>query len=142
MVEIVVYDQEFHETNPDGGREIASVTVREFLQRYGTEAHREVFGDSFWLDVIERRMTELATGVVPWKIVVTDVRFDNEAALIRKHGGIVVEVYRPQVVDAGDTHASEQTPEADLMLWNGEDIETLRQRIAQMESEQWKGSVL
>ena len=26
------------------------MTFREFLQRYGTEAHRDVFGKDFWLE--------------------------------------------------------------------------------------------
>jgi Deoxynucleotide monophosphate kinase len=111
----------------------SSMTVREFLQRYGTEAHREVFGDSFWLDVIEKqlaasRSSRLHSAGWP-NIVVTDVRFDNEAALIRKYGGIVVEVYRPQVVDAGDTHASEQIPRADATVWNDDTRAVLHSRL-------------
>lgn len=99
----------------------AQLTVRQFLQRYGTEAHRDVFGDSFWIDVMRRKiaahMVTTETGAID-KIVVTDVRFENEAKLIRKLGGHVIEVYRPQVVDAGDGHASEQTPIADAIVWN------------------------
>src|SRR3954469_23707179 len=26
------------------------LTVREFLQRYGTESHRDIFGSMFWVD--------------------------------------------------------------------------------------------
>jgi len=116
------------------------ISARQFLHRSATEAHREIFGDPFWLDVIERefdRQIRLAGGRRKAKLVVTDVRFDNEADLVREYDGIIVEVYRPQVVDAGDTHASEQLPEADMMLWNGEDIEALRERIAARERIGW-----
>jgi len=63
---------------------------RTFLQRYGTEAHRDVFGQDFWLD-----HTLPVQGFYPGRaIVVTDVRFTNEAARIRELGGIVVRVSR------------------------------------------------
>jgi len=63
---------------------------RTFLQRYGTEAHRDVFGQDFWLD-----HTLPVQGFYPGRaIVVTDVRFTNEAARIRELGGIVVKVSR------------------------------------------------
>jgi hypothetical protein len=129
-----------------------SITVREFLQRYGTEAHRDIFGESFWLDVIDKEIKRALHSGPPavdhedrierTNIVVTDVRFDNEADLIRSNGGTVIEVYRPQVVDDADSHASEDLPRADLMLFNGDDIETLRQRIAQCVREGWETTLL
>lgn len=126
------------------GRIRTALSVRQFLQRYGTEAHREVFGDNFWTNVVDRAIEEERKRKTTrlTKVVVTDVRFDNEASIIRRHGGIVVEVYRPQVEDDRDGHASEQTPEADMMLWNGEDIEALRQRIAQYERDGWDQAIV
>ena len=67
-----------------------ALSFREFLQRYGTESHRDVFGQDFWLD-----HTLPVQGFYPGRaIVVTDVRFTNEAARIRELGGIVVRVSR------------------------------------------------
>lgn len=138
-IEIVSYDGEFHESNPDGRIEIVSMSVRQFLQRYGTEAHRDIegFGEDVWVEIARARIEDRLP-----RVVVTDVRFDNEAALIREFGGLIVEVYRPQVVDDGDAHVSEDMPRADLMLYNGDDIETLRQRIAQSERNGWIESLL
>jgi hypothetical protein len=115
----------------------ARMTVREFLQRYGTEAHREVFGGTFWTDVVEDKFRQNHTTQgrsEPGKlerIVVTDVRFEEEAALVRKYGGMIVRVVRPSV-EVGDTHASETVQEsiiADFELWNGGTLDDLRSTI-------------
>lgn len=67
----------------EGGFLYHQLSVREYLQRYGTEAHREVFGPDFWVEQVdlahEGRM-----------VFVTDVRFPNEAEAIRAAGGHVV----------------------------------------------------
>jgi hypothetical protein len=69
---------------------IKGLTFREFLQRYGTEAHRDVFGKDFWLDY-----TLPVQGFYPGRaIVVSDLRFSNEAARVRELGGLVVRVRR------------------------------------------------
>lgn len=79
----------------------AELTIREYLQRYGTEAHRDVFGPNFWTSQVD---LEHAGKVV----VVTDVRFKNEADAVHAAGGYVVRVLGPDDVEgAGDGHASE-----------------------------------
>lgn len=68
---------------------IREFTVREHLQRYGTESHRDVFGQNFW---VEQGSKELN----PWGeyefVYVTDARFYNEAEALRQHGGVIVRV--------------------------------------------------
>lgn len=74
------------------GRDLGrSFSMREILQRYGTEAHREVFGEDFW---VAAAMADLARrDPDPEKIYVfTDVRFDNEAKAIVNAGGRVYRV--------------------------------------------------
>jgi hypothetical protein len=87
------------------------VTGREFLQHYGTEAHREVFADDFWIEAVIPNPNALAFGredLVDGDIlVITDVRFPNEAEAIRDAGGEVWKIYRPEAENTGDTHASE-----------------------------------
>lgn len=108
-----------------------AITVREYLQQYGTEAHREIpeFGDRVWTEMGRASIVRAADGkgfLPPNGVVVTDVRFDNEAEVVRSLGGIVVKVYDPRKDDDGkDTHASEQLPEADWTLWNGGTFEQL-----------------
>lgn len=78
------------------------MTFRTLLQRYGTEAHRDIFGTNFWVD-----QTLPVDGFYPGRaICVTDVRFSNEASRVRELGGVVVRVFRGEE-DLSDLHASE-----------------------------------
>lgn len=81
-----------------------SVTAREFLQRYGTESHRDIFGQGFWVEHALR-------GINPSleKYVIPDTRFENEIDAIHNLGGIVVRIVRDEV-ESNDTHASEVPP--------------------------------
>jgi hypothetical protein len=83
------------------GRPVSEQTVRQYLQRYGTEAHRDVFGANFWVDAVDLSHDRKI-------VVVTDVRFENEAQAVADAGGVVVRVVGPpDVEEAGDGHASE-----------------------------------
>lgn len=85
----------------DGVRKSSSLTFREYLQRFGTEAHRDIFGSDFWVDNVE---LDHAGRIV----MVTDVRFENEARAVQAAGGRVFRVKGPDEIEhAGDGHASE-----------------------------------
>jgi hypothetical protein len=82
-----------------------NISWRSFLQRYGTEAHRDVpeMGDDFWVD-----LTLPVPGFyVGRDIVISDLRFKSEAKRIRQLEGLIVEVSRPHLVNQ-DQHRSEQ----------------------------------
>lgn len=84
--------------------EMMTLNFRQIIQRYGTEAHRDIFGSDFWvrqtLDPIEDGPDKL--------IIITDCRFPNEAMAVKERGGLVVRVLRHQTDDHGDEHSSEQ----------------------------------
>lgn len=79
---------------------ISELTFREFLQRYGTEAHREIFGEDFWVDQCLPLQSYSGR-----KIVIPDVRFENEASRVIAIGGSIVRIDRGIVND--DLHPSE-----------------------------------
>lgn len=87
------------------------MTIREVLQRMGTEVGRNTFGQSFWVDQA-MKPAELARegGYVP---VFTDCRFPNEAEAIVERGGEVWRIIGADE-DTGD-HASEQPLPGDLI---------------------------
>lgn len=94
----------------DGGREAPegsiSMSMRKFMQRYGTEAHRDVFGEDFWLDVWKRDWSNNCPAGVSW--VNTSVRFENEArAIIEDLGGEVWWIEGPRDAGADGRHESE-----------------------------------
>ena len=102
-----------------------SITGRQALQRYGTEGHRDVFGEDFWVDALlpvdsytEGTVGPQTVGMEPtgkttmrWPMnfrgemdfsvdppeicVVTDARFVNEAMRIRTLKGNIWKVVRP-----------------------------------------------
>lgn len=79
------------------------LNIRSYLQRYGTEAHREVFGDNFWVD----QALPLDLDHSDRLLVVTDMRFPNEAQRVLDLGGHTVRVVR-DVQTAHSLHPSEQ----------------------------------
>lgn len=89
---------------------VTQITVREFLQRYGTESHRDVFGDNFWVDFL------LSKADPDKDYVITDARFENELKAIQDLGGTTIRVER-HTESSTDTHASEAYPSMELLDW-------------------------
>lgn len=83
------------------------LTLRDVLQRFGTEAMRGTFGDDFW---IKRWHAEYRECIKVSNVIVTDLRFPNEAEMIRSMGGTIVHIQREDGGLAGSAaqHASEQ----------------------------------
>lgn len=76
-------------------------SVRELLQRLGTECGRELHGEDVWVDRTFNKIKEDCNFMfeksflkVKTDIVIADVRFDNEARTIKWYGGHVIEVDR------------------------------------------------
>ena len=106
--------------------------VRRFLQELGTGV-RDYVGDDVWIDALERRW--LDGGDVD--VVITDVRFQNEANWIRRNNGYLIRVVRRENGKAFDNgvdadHPSEkQVPflPADLIVTNDADIIDLNLKV-------------
>jgi hypothetical protein len=67
------------------------MTVRDFLQKLGTEGVREAVHPDAWVNALFTDYYHHA------KWVITDVRFPNEAQAIKDRGGVVIRVNRPGV---------------------------------------------
>lgn len=86
-----------------------SITVRRYLQLFGTEGHRDVFGSDFWV----KQVAPNHEGRI---VCITDVRFPNEADHVHSLGGHVVQVFGPPSVEAPtDGHSSESPFDPDLV---------------------------
>lgn len=78
--------------------------VRRLLQVLGTELGRELHGPEVWVDKVFDAISRLDDQPV----VIADVRFENEAAAIRSHGGRIVRLNRStSSSDAVMSHRSE-----------------------------------
>jgi hypothetical protein len=104
-------DQDFKKTNL--GREwwttcdegYQPMTVREFLQKLGTDALRNGLHDNVWVNALMADYKLDEDGDLPnW--VITDTRFPNEAKAIKDKGGIVIRIDRPFIKPIND-HPSE-----------------------------------
>lgn len=107
----------------------ARISGREFLQRYGTESHRDVFGYDFWVDQVipPGGFTDPDFDLK----IITDLRFENEVKRIREVDGLIWRVYRPGR-DGADTHVSEAGIADDEINWsifNDGTLESLADRV-------------
>ncbi|WP_390620779.1 deoxynucleotide monophosphate kinase family protein [Posidoniimonas corsicana] len=80
--------------------------VRRLLQGLGTDVVRDVCGADVWVDLMRRRLNETRRR---GPVVITDVRFANEIALLRgDFGGRLIRIERPGVGPVNG-HVSDQT---------------------------------
>lgn len=108
--------------------ELAPISARYMMQTAGTQWGRDMIDPNLWVWSAHRRWK--AAGCP--RAIVTDVRFENEAAFIRKYGRLV-HVHRPgQERIAESSHASEagvrRLPE-DMCFANLGTLEDVREGV-------------
>lgn len=100
--------------------------VRRLLQVMGTEVGRDMFGQTFWLDLAKKKFKV--------DTVISDVRFDNEFDFVKENGGIIIKVVRPWVVGMGN-HSSEigfEDDEVDYVIHNDGTVEELHGKVLEI----------
>jgi hypothetical protein len=113
-------DQEFKKKNlgPEWNVHGMPMTVREFLQKLGTNALRDGLHSNIWVNALFADYQCVPADRAPngWDCdnwVITDVRFPNEAKAIKDRGGIIIRIDRPGI-NAVNDHPSETA----LDNWN------------------------
>jgi len=89
-------------------------TPRHAMQTLGTEWGRNCIGGLFWVNLMRHAIGALPAGT---RVVVEDVRFENEAAMIRSLGGKVIRMEGRGGI-AG-SHQSEAGVDPDMTCYNG-----------------------
>lgn len=128
----------------DGGevKVLAGMSVREFLQRYGTESHRDIFGINFWVD----QVLPVGGYYADRDIVITDVRFVGEALRFNQLRGYVIRVNREihaedcdmdedctcGIVDRHSSESGQLLIEADYELDNSGSIKDIPEKVDRM----------
>jgi hypothetical protein len=95
--------------------------IRTLLQRLGVGA-RNIFGDEFWISQVFHSMDKTS------EYVITDVRFENEAMMLKLMGGQLWRIKRPGV-EPVNSHISERDLDGyavDKILKNEGTLEELR----------------
>lgn len=113
-----------------------SISGREFLKRYGTESHRDIFGYDFWVNALLSSLCENFgnySGVLK-NFAIYDARFDNELEAIHKYGGVNIQVRRPGH-NFDPSHPSEAHPEPGLIdhiVHNFGSLEDLEEKVNEL----------
>jgi len=107
------------------------ITPRKTLQFFGTEIMRHKIneicpdiGDSFWINLMNKRHINDQK-----KLVISDIRFENESKWIKVKGGILININRECT---GDTHISENSLKGityDYSIDNNSDLTFLYKQI-------------
>lgn len=102
--------------------------IREQLQRMGTEVGRTLWGDTFWIDIVDKQIWHHGS------VVISDVRFLNEGQYVQDAGGYVVRVNRPGVgpVNAHSSDAGLPDEMIDYELHNDGTLDDLRSKVIAM----------
>lgn len=102
---------------------LSGQTPRHAMQTLGTEWGRNWIDYNFWVNVWINSIKDHN------RVVVDDVRFENEATAIRQEGGVVVFVSRPGV-ETTDNHSSEKLGfMPDWIITNGDTVEQLVEQL-------------
>ena len=104
--------------------------VRRLLQVMGTEVGRDLIYPAIWIDGVRNKMRN-------GHYVITDVRFENEAEMIRSHReGLLVKIIRDGVGPV-NTHSSDSgLPDSmfDLIINNDGSLEEFLQSVEKIAS--------
>lgn len=104
------------------------MSPREMMQKVGTDLLREHIDDNMFVTTMIKRVMEVDKDDTVKGIVITDVRFENEAAMVKEMYGKVVRLVRPDEEPRTKhyKHASEQNlPDYDVLLKNAGSKEEL-----------------
>ena len=120
------------------------VSPRQILQDIG-KAMRDSAGEDFWLHFLQQHLDvwssldSIYETPTTTYIVITDVRYDNEAKFIKERGGAIWRVTRPDAAKVRD-HESERgisDEYVDVEIDNSKAIEQLEQKVKQLLKENY-----
>lgn len=115
------------------------MTVREFLQKLGTDAIRDGLHPNAWVNATMAQYKRSHTGYDSeggmvyeypnW--IITDCRFPNEAKAIKNKGGYIIRVERAGVrpINAHPSETALDNWDFDYKIFNGSDVISLNQSV-------------
>lgn len=91
---------------------VFKIARREVLQRMGTNALRNNFDKDIWINIVKHKYSE-------GNLVISDVRFENEAQWVRDSGGVVIRIERTDDTKTiYSYHESENGVKGDFVVKN------------------------
>jgi dephospho-CoA kinase len=111
--------------------EFWGMTNREILQKVGTDAMRNGFDSDIWVKCAYVYLNK--NNYKNYNIIITDIRFPNEAQMVKDMGGIIVSIDRDIYQESG--HESEKDlplQYIDTVLLNHGSLSDLENQITNM----------
>lgn len=117
---------------------LGGVSLRKMYQTLGTEWGRRLIHSHLWIKLMDRRLDQLEKEGFEL-VVVSDVRFENEAEYLRNRGARMVHIVRPDPQELKPwwtrwrTHASEKgvKPERwETVIHNDSTLEAFRRKLS------------
>lgn len=104
-------------------------TFRIMLQWWGTDFKRKLIKDSYWTDIIMRKLAGFPQDCV---VIITDCRFENEYKMLQYVGAYMIRIIR--LTNFTDTHSSETNLDNSLLNWdlvidNNGSLEALEEKV-------------
>lgn len=112
--------------------EFGGKSPRQMMQTLGTEWGRDLIDPNLWITVARKELEFAANYPLAWRpelVVFSDVRFENEAAMIRELGGQIIHIRRPGA-EAVNSHVSEagvRVAHGDVVVNNEFGLDHLRE---------------
>jgi hypothetical protein len=132
-------DEQLYGSLKETPDEFWKVSPRIVLQYVGTNLLRNQLstimphlGNDVWVNVIKKKILDEWSTNPDQKIVITDVRFPNEANMIEELSGIMIRVRRDSINAVSDSHSSEvgiEKLEVDYEIINNKELDDLYQEI-------------
>ena len=99
-------DRHLHGHLKDALDPVYNVTPREAIQKLGTEFGRNMINNDMWTIKAEQKIKRHS------RLVITDIRYNNEAELILENGGIIIDIKRRKsaraLISGVENHSSEK----------------------------------
>jgi hypothetical protein len=107
-------------------------TPRYLMQTLGTEWGRETVCENIWVNIAQKTCAECKRR--RQDVVLTDLRFPNEATMVREMGGVVVGILRKSL-PVSYLHSSEhQRVECDHYITNDGDPRDMLSQLEKLDS--------
>jgi hypothetical protein len=109
--------------------QVLGVSPRRMMQTLGTEWGREMVHPNLWVILASNKLMKLGAGMI-----ISDVRFENEALWVRDLGGVIIHVQRDNASKV-EPHASESGitfEEGDILLTNNGTLDELQQAVKEI----------
>ncbi|QDP62326.1 MAG: putative deoxynucleotide monophosphate kinase [Prokaryotic dsDNA virus sp.] len=105
------------------------ITVRKLLQVLGTDFVRDLVDPNMWVYLTMNKVHDLLTRGK--NVLITDVRFPNEAQTITYLGGQVIQIDRPSLVTKDQHKSEEPLPKEliDFVIVNDKGLKELKGKV-------------